>query len=203
MSYVVGLTGGIGSGKTVVSDYFSTLGVPIIDTDIIAREVVAPGQPPLEKLVQSFGDNILFEDGSLNRAVLRKLAFSDSSKTELLNSITHPAIREETANQISLIKFQYCIVVVPLLNPKSEFTEMMQRILLVSADKEIKIDRIKVRSKLKPSEIERIMKSQLSDDKRLKFADDVVTNNSSIQNIHSQVNELHNLYESLSQTSIQ
>jgi len=203
MSYVVGLTGGIGSGKTVVSDYFNTLGVPIIDTDIIAREVVAPGLPTIEKLVESFGNNILFEDGSLNRSVLRKLAFSDSSKTELLNSITHPAIREETAKQISLTQFQYCIVVVPLLNPNSGFTQIMQRILLVTADKKIKIERIQSRSNLNSDEIERIMKSQLSDDKRLKFADDVVTNNSSIQHVHSQVDELHRLYESLSKTSIQ
>jgi len=203
MSYVVGLTGGIGSGKTVVSNYFSTLGVPIIDTDIIAREIVKPGQPTLEMLVNSFGENILYKDGSLDRVVLRKLAFSDSSKTKLLNSITHPAIRERTLKQVSLTQYQYCIVVVPLLNPNSGFTEIMQRILLVTADKKIKIERIKTRSNLKSGEINRIIKSQLSDDKRLKFANDVVTNNSSIQNIHSQVDELHRRYKSLSQTSIQ
>ena len=200
MSYVVGLTGGIGSGKTVVSDYFSTLGVPIIDTDIIAREIVAPGQTTLKQLVKSFGNEILLDDGHLNRAVLRSIAFSDSSNKKLLDTITHPAIREETLKRINLALYQYCIVVVPLLSPNSAFTKIMQRTLLITAKKEIKIERIKNRSNLNSDEIDRIMKSQLSDEERLKFADDVITNESSIQNVHSQIDKLHQHYKTLSQT---
>ena len=109
MSYVIGLTGGIGSGKTVVSDHFASIGVPIVDTDIIAREIVHPGEPALQKLIEAFGKQILLTDGRLDRATLRTLAFEDSDNKALLDSITHPAIREKAIQQITLVSFQYCI----------------------------------------------------------------------------------------------
>ena len=107
MSYVVGVTGGIGSGKTLVSDHFAKLGVPIIDTDIIARQIVEPGTSTLRKLVTEFGETILMPNGNLNRPELRNIAFSSSQKKQTLDKITHPAIRDETYQQIQSIAASY------------------------------------------------------------------------------------------------
>ncbi len=197
MTYVVGITGGIGSGKTVVSDYFGSLGVPIIDTDIIAREIVELGQPTLNKLVKSFGKEILLDDGNLDRAALRKTAFSNEANTKLLNSITHPAIRLETLKQIDSTHQQYCIVVVPLLSPDSPFKEIMQRVLLVTAKRNLKTERVKKRSNLSTKEIDLIMKSQLSDSQRLAFADDVISNDGSISDLYMSIDKLHQTYSQL------
>jgi len=120
MSYVIGLTGGIGSGKTLVSDRFAELGVAIIDTDIIARKIVEPGQPALQQLAKQFGNDVLQENGELDRAALRNKAFKDDTSKAQLDSITHPAIRLETNQQISLADTPYCLVVVPLLKQDSK-----------------------------------------------------------------------------------
>jgi len=198
MTYVIGLTGGIGSGKTVVSDHFGRLGVPIIDTDVIAREIVEPGEPALQKLVDAFGDNILLSDGNLDRSALRALAFANKENKALLDSITHPAIGEKTRQRISGVDFQYCILVVPLLEPASKFITLMKRILVVTADFETKVTRIKKRSGLDSEEVQRIMATQLSDDQRLKFADDIIANDDSIKNVHERVERLHLEYLVLS-----
>ena len=200
MTYVVGLTGGIGSGKTVVSDYFSSLGVPIIDTDIIAREIVELGKPTLSKLIESFGKEILLDDGNLDRAALRKIAFSSEANTKLLNSITHPAIRLETLKKINSVHQQYCIVVVPLLNPDSPFKKIMHRVLLVTAKRNLKTERVKKRSNISTKEIDLIMQSQLNDDQRQAFADDVINNDGSIEDLHVLVDTLHQTYNRLNQT---
>lgn len=198
MSFVVGLTGGIGSGKTVASDHFSKLGVPIIDTDIIARKIVEPGAPALAELVEAFGSDILLADGSLNRSALRILAFSSDKNKATLDSITHPAIRLETFGQIEQANYPYCIVVVPLLTAGSAFSELMDRILVVTAERETKITRVMQRSQLSRGEVERIMTTQLSDAERLEFADDVITNDTSIKDAQTEVEKLHELYLELS-----
>jgi len=194
MSYVIGLTGGIGSGKTLISDRFSKLGIAIIDTDVIARQIVEPGQPALEQLSQQFGNDILLESGELNRAALRKKAFSNSTNKAKLDGITHPAIRSETTKQIALADTPYCLVVVPLLKKDSPFIEFMQRILVVTTNKETKIARVKKRSNLSRDEIERIMQTQLDDQERLKFANDVIQNDGSIDEAYQHVEELHTRY---------
>jgi dephospho-CoA kinase len=198
MSYIVGLTGGIGSGKTVASDHFASLGVPIVDTDIVAREIVETGQPALNELVLKFGSEILNNDGSLNRATLRTIAFSNDENKKTLDAVTHPAIRQETASQIASIDYPYCLVVVPLLTSDSPFLEFTQRVLIVTADHETKVERVKRRSGLSESEVLRIMRTQLTDEQRVEFADDIVSNNGTIEDAQKQVEALHHKYLELS-----
>jgi dephospho-CoA kinase len=197
-AYVVGLTGGIGSGKTVASDRFKTLGVPIIDTDIIAREVVEPGSPALTQLVKEFGDQILEKDGSLDRSVLREIAFSSPENKAQLDAITHPAIRIATLKQTEDVDFPYCIVVVPLLTPRSGFASFIQRVLAVSADKRTKVVRVRKRSNLSEKEVLAIMNTQLSDAEREEFADDVIHNDGKIEEAQAMVDQLHEKYIDLS-----
>ena len=194
MRYVIGVTGGIGSGKTLVSDRFAELNVPIIDTDIIARQIVQPGEATLANLVAKFGDSILLPDGHLNRSKLRDIAFDSASNKQALDAITHPAIRDKTYHQIKLVSAPYCIVVVPLLNSTSPFIEFMQRVLVVTAKLEIKIERVKKRSQLTKEEIITIMATQLDDSERLSFADDVINNDGSIEQAQQQVDSLHSQY---------
>ncbi|MFT5135904.1 MAG: dephospho-CoA kinase [Arenicella sp.] len=200
-AYVVGLTGGIGSGKTVASDRFKALGVPIIDTDIIAREVVAPGSLTLTQLVNTFGDRILQKDGCLDRSVLREIAFSSPENKAQLDAITHPAIRIATLKQAEDVDFPYCIVVVPLLSPNSGFGSFMQRVLVVSADKQTKIERVKKRSNLSAEEVLAIMNTQLSDAEREEFADDLIHNDGTIDEAQAIVDQLHEKYLELSSLS--
>lgn len=197
--YIVGLTGGIGSGKTVVSDHFASLGVPVIDTDIIARIVVEPGKPALAELVSAFGEGILQADGQLDRAALRKAAFASETSKATLDAITHPAIRAETIKQIQQVKFDYCIVVVPLLTADSAFSQFMQRILVVVTEHQTKVERVMKRSNLSAAEVEQIMRTQLSDEERAKFADDVIHNDGTIADAHREVEALHARYLTLSQ----
>lgn len=198
MTYVIGLTGGIGSGKTVASDHFATLGVPVIDTDVIARTIVEPGQPALLSLVEAFGKSILQVDGNLDRGELRKLAFANKQNKQKLDSITHPAIRLEMFKQVRQTSSPYCIVVIPLLTADSPFSESLQRILVVTTELETKIKRVMKRSNLSRDEVERIMATQLSDEERLSFADDVITNDGSIEDVHNKVVKLDALYLTLS-----
>lgn len=201
-AYVVGLTGGIGSGKTVASDRFKALGAPIIDTDIIAREVVEAGSPTLTQLVDAFGDQILQKNGSLDRTVLREIAFSSPENKAQLDSITHPAIRIETLEQTAAADFPYCVVVVPLLSPNSGFDSFMQRVLAVSADKQTKVERVKARSDLTEEEVLAIMNTQLSDAEREEFADDIVHNDGTIEQAQALVDQLHEQYLELSLTRL-
>ncbi len=198
-TYVVGLTGGIGSGKTVASDHFAELGVPVIDTDVIARQIVDPGQAALKELTAAFGEKILLSDGHLDRAELRTIAFSSQENKATLDNITHPAIRQETFRQISEVTYPYCVVVVPLLSDNSPFSALMQRILVVTAKRDTKITRVQKRSGLTRDEIERIMATQLSDNKRNEFADDVIANDGTIEDAQRAVKQLHQKYLELAQ----
>ena len=194
---IIGLSGGIGSGKTVVSDHFGHLGVSVVDTDVIARKVVEPGKPALDSLVQEFGSSILNSDGSLNRSNLRELAFASSSNKRRLDAITHPAIRIETVKQINQSEGSYCIVVVPLLYKESPFLAMMNRVLIVTADREVKIARVQKRNNFSRDQVIQIMDTQLSDEKRLEFADDVIKNDSTLEHVYREVEVLHETYSSL------
>ena len=194
MTYIIGLTGGIGSGKTVVSDHFSSLGVPIIDTDVIARLIVEPGQPALLQLVNAFGKNILLESGHLDRVQLRKLAFADDLSKAKLDTITHPAIKQETFKQIQTADYPYCIVVVPLLDAESTFLSLVKRVLVVTANRQVKIKRVEKRSGLRPDEVTRIMGTQLNDQQRELLADDIIANDGSIEDAHKITVKLHQQY---------
>ena len=199
MTLVVGLTGGIGSGKTLVSDYLAEHGVPIIDTDLIARQIVEPGQPALASLVTEFGDSILLGTGELNRAALRELAFSSSANKQKLDNITHPAIREETVRQVSQAAFPYCLVVVPLLDANSAFAAFLHRVVTVSTETEIRIKRVMARSSFTRDQVLQIMQTQLSDAEREQFADDVISNNGTKQEAIEQAAALHEVYLNLGQ----
>ena len=197
MSYVIGLTGGIGSGKTLISDHFATFDIPIIDTDIIARQIVEPKQGALAELVSCFGERILLPDGHLNRSELRSLAFASPKNKQALDNITHPAIRKETAQQVALVTDAYCLVVITLLNKNSPFFSLLQRVLVVTANRDTKIERVKKRSQLTKQEVVRIMETQLDDTERLSFADDVIENDSTIEHAYNQVEKLHQAYLAL------
>ncbi len=203
---IIGLTGGIGSGKTVASDYFAELGVPIIDTDVIARKIVEPGQPALAALVDAFGDDILLEavDGerALDRDSLRKLAFSNAENKAKLDAITHPAIREETQHQLASVDYPYCIVVVPLLTADSPFTQIMQRVIAVTCQTETRITRVMKRSQLSRDAVLRIMATQLTDEQRAAFADDVIANDGTLNDVKLAVEALHETYLELAKVSI-
>ena len=198
MAFVVGLTGGIGSGKTVVSDYFSEIGVSVIDTDVIARTIVKPGESALTNLVNAFGEEILQENGELDRAALRTIAFSTPENKASLDAITHPAIRVETLKQLSASESPYNVVVIPLLVPNSEFALLVQRTLVVTANHATKVARVMKRNSISKQEVERIMSTQISDTERLNFADDVIVNDGTIVEAQQKAELLHKKYLDLS-----
>ena len=191
MTLIIGLTGGIGSGKTLISDHFAELGVPIIDTDVIARQIVEPNQPALAALVNKFGEQIIDSDGSLDRDSLRHIAFSSPENKQALDAITHPAIREETIKQVSAVTYPYCVVVIPLLTADSAFAGFLHRIITVSTETETRIQRVMQRNSFTREQVLRVLKTQLTDEQREAFADDIVDNNGSKQAAIDQTNELH------------
>lgn len=199
MSYVVGLTGGIGSGKTLVSDRFAELSVPVIDTDVIARQVVRPGEAALGELVKEFGQHILLNDGQLNRDKLREIAFSNRENKQKLDNITHPAIRRETETQLKAVTYPYCLVVIPLLTAGSAFSPFLNRVLTVTCDQETRISRVMQRNQLSREAVERIIQTQLTDEERLAFADDVIDNSRAKSFALQATDEFHHKYLDLSQ----
>lgn len=196
----IGLTGGIGSGKTVVSDTFGKHGVTVIDTDVIAREVLINNGSLLKTLSETFGSDILDESKQLIRPKLRDRAFKDSTSKALLDSIMHPVIRQATLKKIKLTEDQdkpYCIIVVPLLI-ETGFIKLVDRVLVVTAPHERKLQWLEKRSQLDQERAEKIMSTQSSDMEKLKISDDHIHNDSDIQSIQNQVKELHQKYLLLS-----
>ncbi|HDR1021577.1 TPA: dephospho-CoA kinase [Pasteurella multocida] len=200
MTYIVGLTGGIGSGKSTIADLFAELGVPIIDADIVARQVVEKGSPLLSEIVQHFGENVLLENGELNRAYLRERIFQNEAEKTWLNNLLHPAIREEMLRQLHSQTADYVIWVVPLLI-ENNLTALCQRILVVDVEPQTQILRASRRDQNKVVMIENIMKSQVDRKTRLSFADDIVDNNGDLTEtlplLKQKVLELHHLYSEL------
>ncbi len=188
----IGLTGGIASGKSTVAELFSGLGVPVIDTDIIAREVVLPGQPALAEIRDAFGDTV-FEDGVLNRAAMRQQIFSDNDVKRRLEAILHPRIRQETIEQANASGGDYQLIVVPLLT-ESPLRDYVDRILVVDCDVETQIARLLARDAETEDQARRILATQASRDERLAIADDVIHNDTSIEAMSSQVSALHDTY---------
>ena len=189
----VGLTGGIGSGKSTVCNYFRKVGAAIVDTDILAREVVEPGSSGLELIVKHFSQAILLEDGSLNRDTLRKIAFNDPNKRQLLESILHPLIRQRLKNILVTIKADYVIIAIPLLLEKGWQAEV-DRILVVDCTEEQQVERIIQRDGNDRSLIMKIIQSQVSRHQRLAAADDIIHNNNDMVAIREQVEKLHKQY---------
>lgn len=194
----IGLTGGIGSGKTEVSRYFSTLGAEVIDTDLVARELVEPGQPSLQELIGIFGSEILETDGSLNRAALRKIVFSDPKLRKRLEKLLHPRILQRAIAQATRSQAAYCILVVPLLI-ETDSVYPVERILVVDSPQKLQYARVMERDGLSREQIDAILATQVSRQRRLAAADDVIVNDGDIQSLHQAIDRFHEVYLGLSE----
>lgn len=192
-AYRVGLTGGIASGKSTVAKFFGALGVPILDSDQIARDVVEPGQPPLERLVERFGPGILTADGHLDRPALRNIVFSDPKARADLEALTHPAIGAAMEAQSAAAGGPYQILVIPLLVEKN-LASHVDRVLVVDCDEELQIRRLRERDGSTPEQVAAILKAQAPRAARLKAADDVIRNDADLSAVRDQVTALHARY---------
>lgn len=192
----IGLTGGIGSGKSTVCRLFQDLGVGIVDADVIARRLVNPGQPALVTLAECFGATILNGDGTLNRAKLRDWIFADAEKKQRLENILHPLIYAQIAADIEQLQGHYCIVAIPLLFETGK-AKLVDRVLVVDCDIEDQIERVAKRDHLNRDQIEAIIASQIPRPQRLALADDVIENAAPPSQLAEQVKRLHNSYNLL------
>lgn len=196
MMLKVGLTGGIGVGKTTVSDHFKQLDVPVVDTDVIAHELVVPGSPALCEIVATFGPDVLTGDGELDRKLLGRIVFADPKKRNQLESFLHPKIKAKMLAEIQCLNAPYCILVVPLLI-ETDYVELVDKVLLVDAPDEKRIDWIKRRSGLSESTITNIIASQTTREQRLAAADYVIVNDTGISELQAKVLDVHNQLLSL------
>ncbi len=192
----VGLTGGIGSGKSIVATLFARHGVPIIDTDEIARTLTAPGEPAHREIISAFGREALDSTGGIDRTRLRQIIFGSPPERRRLEAILHPRIRTEVTTRAKALRAAYCLVVVPLLI-EAGFTDLMDRILVVDTNESLRLERARTRGGLSETEIRSIMASQLDRQERLQKADDVITNNSDIAHLEREVARLHGTYLAL------
>ena len=189
----VGLTGGIASGKSTVTKLFKALGVPIIDSDELARDVVEPGQPPLERLVERFGPSILTPDGRLDRPALRTIVFSDPKARADLEALTHPAIGAALERQSAASGGPYQILVIPLLVEKN-LGPQLGRVLVIDCDPDLQIRRLQARDGSTVEEAQAILNAQASRAARLNAAHDVITNDREAGALRDQVSALHARY---------
>ncbi len=193
----VGLTGGIGCGKTTVSKLFTELNVPVIDADDIAHQLVEPGKPALLEISKAFGDKTLNPDSSLNRQHLRDVVFTDLKQKQKLEDILHPLVFNAMQEKINQLVSPYCIVSIPLLF-ETHRGQFVDRILVIDCPVEIQIERVKLRNNLTEARIRSIIDSQVSREYRLRHADDVIDNSQSGGGLAEHVKKLHNLYLAIS-----
>jgi dephospho-CoA kinase len=192
-AFRVGLTGGIASGKSTAAKFFGALGVPILDSDQIARDVVEPGQPPLERLVERFGPGILTPDGHLDRPALRNIVFSDPKARADLEALTHPAIGAAMEARSAAAGGPYQILVIPLLVEKN-LAAHVDRVLVVDCDEELQVRRLRDRDGSTAAQVQAILKAQAPRAARLKAADDVIKNDTDMSAVRDQVAALHARY---------
>lgn len=197
---IVGLTGGIGSGKTTVANLFADLGVPVIDTDILAREVTDIGTPALNDISKHFGKTILNQDGSLNRAKLRELIFANDNERVWLQNVLHPLILNSAQTKLTELRAPYAIVVIPLLL-ESDPIHFIDRILVVDTSEENQIQRTMSRDKSNETAVKAILNTQINRQSRLAKAHDIIQNDGSLDHLKQQVEKLHQVYSQTSQAS--
>ena len=194
---IVGLTGGIASGKTTVSDAFAELGACVVDTDRGAREVVAPGQPGLKEVADAFGHGILRPDGTLDRARLRELVFRDPPARQRLEAVLHPRIRDWALQRIHQATGPYVILVVPLLVESGALREVVSRVLVVDVPEAVQLARLRQRDGASEAQARSILAAQASRSERLAIADDVLVNDADTDTLRRRVEALHRRYLSL------
>ena len=194
MSFVVGLTGGIGSGKSAVADLFAARGIAVIDTDAIAHELTAPGGAAMPAIRGEFGDGIATSDGALDRAAMRNIVFADPPARKRLEAILHPLIRSESERRLASADSPYAILMVPLLVESGDYRKRVDRVAVVDCREETQIARVMRRNGLTRPEVERILAAQASRAQRLEAADDVIDNDGSLDELGPRIEQLHVSY---------
>jgi len=194
---IVGLTGGIGSGKSAAANFFQNEGITVIDADGLSREVIEEGTPGFASIVEYFGSKIIDSDGSINREHLRKEVFDDDKKKKLLESIIHPLVRELMVKKIAASKSPYSIVMVPLIFETNSMSNY-NRILVIDCDPKLQLDRAMLRDNNSKSQIQKIMDSQCSREERISIANDIIPNNDSLENLKIRSIAMHKFYLGLS-----
>lgn len=197
-NFVVGVTGGIGSGKTTVTDAFARLGIEVIDADVIAREVVAPGSEALDAIAVHFGEQALTAAGELNRAWLRQQVFANDGHKQWLNQLLHPRIRDSIVTQLGAAQSPYAILSAPLLL-ENKLTYLTQRVLVIDVSEDTQLARTMARDSNDEAQVRAIMQAQMPRSERVAQADDVLNNDGSLQDVYDQVARLHSQYLQLAQ----
>ena len=193
---VIGLTGGIGSGKTAASDYLASKGIQVVDADQVARQVVEPGQPALAAIRDHFGDQVILPDGQLDRRALREIVFSDPQARRQLEAITHPAIGAEILRQLQAADSPYVLLVSPLLLETTQH-QMASRILLIDVPEALQLARTSARDEVPESQVRNIIAAQMSRQDKRSRADDIVVNDDSLEQLHEKLDALHQQYLAL------
>ncbi len=193
MTYIIGVTGGIGSGKTAVSDRFAERGITVVDADIASRAVVEPGRTALSAIAEHFGDEVISPNGSLDRALLRQKVFADEAERKWLERLTHPLIRDEIINGLEQATSPYALLVSPLLVESGQ-SELTQRILVIDVDEAVQLKRTMARDDNPEAQVKAIMAAQASRETRLDYADDVIHNSGSLDDLNQQIEQLHQQY---------
>lgn len=192
-TFVVGLTGGIGSGKSAVSERFERLGIKVVDADLASRAVVEPGRPALKAIEEHFGAGVIAADGTLNRPALRKLVFEDEAERRWLEALTHPLINQYLAEALGNATSPYVILAHPLLVETGQ-TRVCQRVLVVDVPEALQVQRTMARDDNPESQVRAIMAAQASREQRLAAADDVIVNDQDLSHLDREVARLHALY---------
>ena len=187
---IIGLTGGIGSGKTAVSDAFQDLGITIVDADLASRIVVQKGKPSLKKIAEHFGNEILNENSELDRAKLREIIFNSDEEKNWLESLLHPAIANQIQDELKASSSPYTILVSPLLLETNQ-KEYCNKVLVVDVPVELQVERTLKRDQVSEGQVKSIIKAQISRKNRLEFADEVIINDGSLEELHSTVMKFH------------
>ncbi|AJO80703.1 MULTISPECIES: dephospho-CoA kinase [Pseudomonas] len=194
--WILGLTGGIGSGKSAAAQHFIDLGIHVVDADHAARWVVEPGRPALARIAEHFGDSVLLADGQLDRAALRQLIFEVPQQRLWLEALLHPLIAEEIVAHLARAESPYAILVSPLLIESGQST-MTERILVIDVPQSVQIERTLRRDGISEQQLQAILKAQASREERLRHADDVLVNDRDLAWLHSEVERLHHFYLTL------
>jgi dephospho-CoA kinase len=196
----IGLTGGIGCGKTTVADRFRRKGIAVLDADEIARSLAEPGQVGWEGIVKRFGPHLLDPNGNIDRGALREIVFNSPAEKKALEEILHPLVYQRIDAEVSRLQGSYCIVCVPLLVETGQ-TNRFDRILVIDCPVEFQYERVKARDRLDRGQIARIIDCQSSREERLSVADDVIINDADLASLDNQVEKLHNFYLAFSKST--